>query len=265
MKFIHYEFKNLTRGQTIEVTLSAGANVRLMNTSNYNQYRSGRRHSYYGGLAKRSPFRLVVPHSGNWHVTVDTVGLRNGTKASARVLPGPLPEARDPPLASVPSLLRQPSSEALSNDLPIFDVFISHASEDKNDFVRPLASALQAEGLTVWYDEFTLRIGDSLRQKIDQGLARSRVGIVVLSESFFSKGWTNYELDGIVSRSLTGEQQLLPIWHKVSKADVMRYSPSLVDKVARSTSLYTPAEIAAEIAKLVYPNADAQFTGEWDE
>lgn len=117
--------------------------------------------------------------------------------------------------------------------------------------MRPLVTALEEHGLKVWYDEFTLRIGDSLRRKIDQGLANSRFGIVVLSESFFGKGWTNYELDGIVSRSISGEQQLLPIWHKVSKADVMKYSPSLVDKVARSTVTHTPGEIAAEIAELI--------------
>ena len=74
----------------------------------------------------------------------------------------------------------------------LYDLFICHASEDKDEIVRPLANALMNEGLTVWYDEFTLRIGDSLRQKIDQGLANSRVGLVVLSPAFISKGWTNW-------------------------------------------------------------------------
>ena len=103
----------------------------------------------------------------------------------------------------------------------------------------------------VWYGEFTLRTGDSLRRKIDQGLSNRKFVIVVLSESFFRKGWTNYEIDGIVSRSVNGEQQLLPIWHEVSKADVMEYSPSLADKVARSTTTHAPDEIATEIADLI--------------
>lgn len=163
---------------------------------------------------------------------------------------GLLPEARDAALASVPSLVR-PHDEIDDGIVREYDVFISHASEDKDEFVRPLAKALEGCGLSVWYDEFALKIGDSLRRKIDQGLANSRFGIVVLSESFFKKGWTNYELDGIVSRSVNGEQQLLPIWHKVSKADVMKYSPSLVDKVARSTVTHTPDEIAEEISELI--------------
>ena len=129
--------------------------------------------------------------------------------------------------------------------------FISHASEDKDEIVRPLANALINRGHDVWYDEFTLKIGDSLRQKIDQGLAKSRVGLVVLSPSFIDKGWTNYELDGIVTRAVTGEQILLPIWHNITKQQVVDYSPSLADKVARSTGTHTVEEIAAEISDLL--------------
>jgi hypothetical protein len=70
----------------------------------------------------------------------------------------------------------------------------------------------------------TLRIGDSLRQKIDKGLANSRVGLVVLSPAFISKGWTNYELDGIVTRAISGEQILLPIWHNITKQEVIPFS-----------------------------------------
>ena len=63
----------------------------------------------------------------------------------------------------------------------LYDVFICHASEDKDDFVRPLAEALRSHRLEVWYDEFALDVGDSLREAIDRGLATSRYGIVVLS------------------------------------------------------------------------------------
>lgn len=130
-------------------------------------------------------------------------------------------------------------------------MFISHASEDKDDFVRPLTMALIAKGLDVWYDEFTLRIGDSLRQKIDRGVATSRVGLVILSPSFIAKGWTNYELDGIVTRTVSGEQILLPIWHNITKQQVINFSPSLADKVARSTETHTVEDIAKEIADLL--------------
>ena len=88
-------------------------------------------------------------------------------------------------------------------------------------------------------------------RKIDQGLANSRFGLVVLSPSFIGKGWTNYELDGIVTKAVTGEQVLLPIWHKLSKQEVIAFSPSLADRLARNTALHTTEEIAAEIAELI--------------
>ena len=117
--------------------------------------------------------------------------------------------------------------------------------------MRPLAEALREANLRVWYDEFELRLGDSLRRKIDAGLASSRFGVVVLSPSFFAKNWPQYELDGLVTREMTGVQIILPLWHKVTKQKVISFSPSLADKVARNTSDSTIMEIAEEITQLV--------------
>lgn len=255
MNFLKYDLGNLKRGEVVEVTLSSGANVRLMDSSNFNSYKNGRKHRFYGGLARKSPIRIAVPNSGHWYVAVDMQGLRGSTSASVRVVPGALPEIQERPLSEVPSLVRDNVSPPTETGGETHDVFISHASEDKDGFVRPLANALINEGLNVWYDEMTLRIGDSLRQKIDKGLANSRVGLVVLSPSFISKGWTNYELDGIVTRTVSGEQVLLPIWHNITKQQVVDYSPSLADKVARSTATHTINEIAGEIAELIRSRA----------
>ena len=111
---------------------------------------------------------------------------------------------------------------------------------------------MQEKGLAVWFDEFELKLGDSLRQTIDRGIAASKFGVVVLSSAFFAKGWTNYELDGLVTLTASGDQALLPIWHKVTKDEVVRYSASLADKVARNTTTTTIEEIASEIANLVH-------------
>jgi hypothetical protein len=110
---------------------------------------------------------------------------------------------------------------------------------------------LRQHGLRVWFDEFELRIGDSLRRKIDEGIARSAFGVVVLSTAFFAKNWAQYELDGLVTRSVDGSQVLLPLWHRLTKAEVMAYSPSLADKLARTTADSTLEEIAVEIASVV--------------
>ncbi len=253
VQFVHHDLGQRGGGEVVEITLSgSAANVRLMDNSDFNNYRNGHRHRYIGGLAKQSPVRLQIPHSGHWHVTVDMMGLRGTVRSSARILPAPLPTIREAPLSTVPSLVQPDSPPDTSNPrFRNYDVFISHASEDKESIVRPLAIALQNERLRVWYDEFELRIGDSLRRKIDQGLANSRAGLVVLSHAFISKGWTNYELDGIITKAVTGEQVLLPIWHNISKQEVIEYSPSLADKLARSTATHTVEEIAKEIAELI--------------
>ncbi len=256
MQFNHHDLGQRSTGEIVEITLSGNAaNVRLMDSANFSSYRNGRKHRYQGGLAQRSPVRLPIPRSGHWHVAVDMQGLRGNVRSSARILPRALPPIREAPLSSVPSLVQREQtvyhpdpSEAVERQ---YDVFISHASEDKDEVVRPLAHALQDQGLDVWYDEFELRIGDSLRRKIDRGLANSRFGVIVLSEDFFEKGWPNYELDGLVTRDVGGEQILLPVWHNITKKAVLKYSPSLADKLARSTSTHTVEEIAEEIAKVV--------------
>jgi hypothetical protein len=255
MNFTHYDLGYKNGGQIVEVTLSgSAANVRLMDNSNFQSYRNGRQHRYYGGLVKQSPFRIQIPNSGNWHLTVDMQGLIGTVRSGIRILASPLPEIGQKPLSEVPSLVHKNDFFANSNTNEIekdYDVFISHASEDKDEVVRPLANALRIQGLKVWYDEFELKIGDSLRRKIDKGLANSKFGIVVLSKAFIKKGWTNYELDGIITKSVSGEQIILPIWHNISKKEVIDFSPSLADKLARNTLSNTVEEIASEIAEVI--------------
>lgn len=257
MKFQHYDLGYRSPGEIVEVSLSGNAaNVQLMDSSNFQSYRSGRNYRYHGGHTRRSPVRLAIPHSGSWHLAIDLGGYAGTIRSSIRVIPAPyrLPEINEAPLSSVPSLL-QNSPSLLDGEEPApsreYDVFISHATEDKDAVVRPLAHALRDGGLQVWFDEFELRIGDSLRRKIDAGLSKSRFGVVVLSRSFFRKGWTNYELDGLVTRAVSGEQVLLPIWHDITKQELIDYSPSLADKVARSTGTHTVEEIAAEIVQVI--------------
>lgn len=256
MKFIHMDLGQRRRGDVVEVTLSGNAaNVRLLDTSNLSRYRRGDRHTFHGGLAKQSPVRLPIPTDGRWHVAVDMQGLGGSTRASARVINGsalrPLPPIRETRTGLQNIADNMTELAGAVDDEREFDVFVSHASEDKNAVARPLAQALQASGLRVWYDEFELRVGDSLRRRIDAGIARSRFGVVVVSKSFFAKGWAQYELDGLVTMKVSGKQVLLPLWHEISMDDVRSASPSLADTVALRTSDYSIAEIANEIAAAV--------------
>ena len=131
-----------------------------------------------------------------------------------------------------------------------FDVFISHATEDK-DFAGPLAHRLRAAGLRVWFDDFELRVGDSLNEKIGHGLSRSRYGVVVLSTMFFKKHWTQLEMNGFVARQTTGERVILPIWHKITKNEILEQAPQLADIVSLNSSTQSMDEIVGAIVEKV--------------
>ena len=249
------------RGEVVRVTLrGSAANVLLVDSSNLSNYKAGRRTNYIGGLVKKSPFHMTIPRSGHWYVVVDMSGLRGSANVAVEVLRGALPPARESLSRSPLMPIREAADEyaestatedARSPDAKPYDVFVCHAHADKEEVVRPLVAALRDENLAVWYDEFSLAIGDNLRRKIDAGLTRSRFGLVVLSPAFFSGGWKQYELDGLVSLEVGGDRQvILPVWHNVTASDVTRYSPSLAGKLARSTTERTIEEIAAEVAEV---------------
>ena len=128
------------------------------------------------------------------------------------------------------------------------DTFICHASEDKEAIARPLHRELTQIGVNSWLDESEVRLGQSIRQKIDEGLATCRSGTVILSRIFFEKHWTQYEMDGIVQRLNSGEILIFPIRHGITVEEIRTYSPSLAGRSTWSSSDYTPEQIAAEIA-----------------
>lgn len=161
-------------------------------------------------------------------------------------------------IASTSRSITQVSSTTFAKEAteePDYDFFISHASEDKDEVARPLAEALSVLGCKVWYDELTLKVGDSLRRSIDKGIARSRFGVVVLSETFFKKDWTQRELDGLTQQEIAGESRILPLWHRVTAAEVRKFSPSLADKVALSTATKTIDEIASLLGSMIGASA----------
>lgn len=142
---------------------------------------------------------------------------------------------------------------AVSRKVSQWDAFISHATEDKG-FARPLANALSTLGARVWFDEFSLKLGDNLGEEIDRGLAKSKFGIVILSPSFFKKKWPQRELEGLVAREVSGRSVILPLWHKVTFEDVCNFSPTLANKVAANTEGRSAEQIAIQILSVIRPD-----------
>lgn len=129
-------------------------------------------------------------------------------------------------------------------------LFVSHAFEDKADFARPLAEALRAVGFKVWFDEFELTLGDSLLKKINEGLAMSDYGVVILSPAFFAKKWPQAELDGLFALETTRRKMILPVWKDIDQAGVAKFSPILAGKLAAPASDGVP-RVVAEIQRAV--------------
>jgi len=143
----------------------------------------------------------------------------------------------------------RPNETVSDPDDPRYDLFISHASEDKAAVARPLARALTALGFAVWYDEDVLEVGASLRRSIDAGLAQSRFGVVVFSQAFFEKSWPPRELDGLFARELAeGAEIILPLWHEVDEKFMTAQSPMLAGRFALRTEVGIP-DIAERLSR----------------
>ncbi|MEH2184286.1 TIR domain-containing protein [Nostoc sp.] len=149
------------------------------------------------------------------------------------------------------------------------DVFISHATEDKEIVARPVYQKLKDKGYKVCFDEASFTVGDSLSRSIAKGLLESRFIIIVLSPSFFKKGWTIHEYQGAVQRKIeaekiqTGNPVILPIWHEVTSQDVKKFDPTLLDIVATNFSNGIDKvinEIVAALTKAGINSSDTDIT-----
>jgi len=130
--------------------------------------------------------------------------------------------------------------------------FISHDSRDKDSLVRELALELSKLMCPVWYDEYSLRVGDSLRESIETGLKETQKCVVVLSPNYLANdGWSKAEFDSVFTREmLEKENVILPVWHEVSAQEVYEYSPSLANKVALNSSIGVK-ELARKLSKVI--------------
>jgi len=176
----------------------------------------------------------------DWRVTAD--GRRDASLFRAE-------SSRPPVERSKPSTGSDPISAEVT------DVFISHASEDKEEVVRPLTDALSRLGWKVWLDELELKLGDSLSRRIEEALAHSRFGVVILSPAFFAKEWPQRELAGLAARELAAEAKvILPVWHNVDHKYIAQRSPILADRLGVSTSTGID-KVAHEVAGVLRAQA----------
>ena len=145
--------------------------------------------------------------------------------------------------------------KTVTEDEQEYDVFVSHAWEDKEEFVDEFVQALKNRNINVWYDKDKIKWGDTMRVRIDNGLRKSKFGVVVLSPNYIAEGkyWTKAELDGLFQLESINGKKLLPIWHNLTKKQVMDYSPIIASKLAMTTATMTAEEIAEELSGMLLP------------
>ena len=156
-------------------------------------------------------------------------------------------------LTQMPTMVEKNIQFNEIQDLEEYDVFVSHAWEDKESFVDEFVMYLKELDLKVWYDKDQISWGDSMRKRIDEGLKKSTFGVAVLTPNYIAEGkyWTKAELDGLFQLESINGKTLLPIWHNLTKKEVMEYSPIIASKLAMNTAVSTPQEIAIELKKII--------------
>lgn len=244
-------------GTIIEVILKVAANVRLMDNISFHNYRNGGPYEYLGGLASSSPYRITIPRETSWQLVIDFRGFNGYSNASNFNVNIHDDEA---------DLLRSTSSatpEVADSKAKVnkdYDVFISHASEDKDKIARPLNEELKKFGIKTWFDESKIHLGDSLSGSIDHGLANCAFGIVILSKTFLKKNWTKAELQAMLNRKINGRQIIIPIWHDISVDEISEFSSMLFDTLSCSTENNTLLEIAAQIAQEIFRRSERSLS-----
>lgn len=145
--------------------------------------------------------------------------------------------------------------EKAKKEIPL--AFISHDSRDKDELVRELAKELYSLACPVWYDEYTLKGGDNLREGIEKGIKEAKKCILILSPNFLENDkWAKSEFETIFVREIyKKEDVIIPIWHNVSEDDIYEYSPKLLSKVGLNTSMGIK-ELAKKIVEAI--NKEAQ-------
>lgn len=137
--------------------------------------------------------------------------------------------------------------------MPKWDIFISHASEDKEFFADPLAQRLKELDVRVWCDKFVLIPGDRLTEKISEGLAECRCGLLVLSTAFIRKPWPKYELSGLVNRFVEEKTRLIPIWYGINRNEVAAFNPALADLFSINGDRKQINKCAFEVLRVIRP------------
>lgn len=134
--------------------------------------------------------------------------------------------------------------------LPEYDVFISHANQDKEELIEELYQSLQKLGISIFYDKESLEWGDNWKERILNGTKKAEFAIIVISENFFDREWTERELSEFLNRqNRNGQKLILPIIHNITNEQLKSKYPNVADIQVIDSSDYNCDQIALLFAR----------------
>lgn len=137
-----------------------------------------------------------------------------------------------------------------AKNLPEYDVFISHANKDKEELIEELYHSLDMLGIKIFYDKESLEWGDNWKERILNGVKKAEFAIIVISENFFDREWTERELSELLNRqNRNGQKLILPITHNITTQQLKEKYPNVADIQALDSKKYTCDQIALLFAK----------------
>jgi hypothetical protein len=255
MKYLLYDLGTVKAGDTVEISLGYAANVRLIDSENYELYKQKIQHRFTGGYIERSPYKVTIQDDGHWYVIIDSGSFFAKIKALVKLRPAAGESEDGRGVSNIEPEVCDRSSEKVepTEDFPAavsknkYKVFILHYYKDRNSAAAALTDALTAVNLPVFYEDFTLEPGDDLAEKIKDGLTKYKFGVVIFSKSMLRASWKASDIR-YVKELLTSDYRVLyPVWYNLMRNDVGACVPELADLVPRNAGDKDLTTIVEEI------------------
>ncbi|MDR3295184.1 MAG: DUF1883 domain-containing protein [Clostridiales Family XIII bacterium] len=258
MKYLAYDLGTAEPGDTVEVTLGYAANVRILNSDNYALYKENAAHRFTGGFIERSPYKFVIPEAGQWYVTIDSGSYFGKIKALVKLKPpanaaaqGRAEFAPDPEICELAPAKKSAAADSPAAARSKLKIFLLHHHKDSESIALPLAESLSTEGFSVFYEDFELEPGESLGEKLKNGVTKYRFGVVVISRAFIRTGWRTSDILYLKELLKSDYQEIYPLWHGITKTDAINHVVDLAELVPDKLSAFNVEEATAEITRIL--------------
>jgi hypothetical protein len=262
MKYLLYDLGMAKAVDVAEISLGYAANVSVLNGANYELYKTGAPCRFTGGYIERSPYKVTIQEDGRWYVIIDSGSFFAKIKALVKLRPSEKELAAGRSVSDIEpeihELFAKKAEKTKKADAATVllksnsRLFLPHYYKDRAGAALPLADALTAAGVTVFYEDFTLEPGDDLAGKIKDGLAKYKFGALIFSRAMIRAGWRSADVRYLREQLSSDYRSLYPVWHNVAKTDLLNHLPELAEFAPVSAGSRDAAAVAEEIIETIW-------------